>query len=126
MKYYKVKSEYDNKTRYTWNNHRQGVPNGILIANELYTPGEYKRLAMCPALVAADNGNLQPLKNLHIATRTPFYKRAGWCIPFAEYMRRFWVKTKYHGIIEMYALNKTDIRKELKSNVIEIMEVKLN
>lgn len=47
-------------------------------------------------------------------------------IPFAEYMRRFWVKTKYYGIIEMYALNKTDIRKELKSNVIEIMEVKKN
>ena len=41
-------------------------------------------------------------------------------------MRRFWVKTKYYGIIEMYALNKTDIRKELKSNVIEIMEVKKN
>ena len=35
-----------------------------------------------------------------------------------------WEKTKYYGIIEMYALNKTDIRKELKSNVIEIMEVK--
>lgn len=48
------------------------------------------------------------------------------CIPFAEYMRRFWVKTKYYGIIEMYALNKTDIRKELKNNVIEIMEVKKN
>lgn len=69
------------------------------------------------ALLAADNGNLQPLKDLHIATQTPIYKCSGWCIPFAEYMRR---------IIEMYALNKTDIRKELKSNVIEIMEVKKN
>lgn len=36
------------------------------------------------------------------------------------------MKTKYYGIIEMYAWNKTDIRKELKSNVIEIMEVKKN
>lgn len=78
------------------------------------------------ALLAADNGNLQPLKDLHIVTQTPVYKCSGWCIPFAEYMRRFWVKTKYYGIIEMYALNKTDIRKELKSNVIEIMEVKKN
>lgn len=49
MKYYRVKPEYDNKIRYTWNNHKQGVPNGILIANELYTPCEYKRLATCPA-----------------------------------------------------------------------------
>lgn len=70
------------------------------------------------ALLAADNGNL------HIVTQIPVYKCSGWSIPFAEYMRRFWVKTKYYGIIEMYALNKTDIRKELKSNVIEIMEVK--
>lgn len=58
------------------------------------------------ALLAADNGNLQPLKDLHIATQTPVYK--------------------YYGIIEMYALNRTDIRKELKNNVIEIMEVKKN
>lgn len=49
MKYYRVKPEYDNKKRYQWNNHRQGVPDGILIGNELYTPAEYKKLANCPA-----------------------------------------------------------------------------
>lgn len=75
------------------------------------------------ALAAWDNGNKNPLKELHIATQEPVYKCGGWCFPFAEYMRRFWVKTKYYGIIEMYALNKTDIRKELKSNVIQIVEV---
>lgn len=48
MLYYKVKPQYDNKVRYTWNNHRQGVPNGILIGNELYTPGEFKKIANCP------------------------------------------------------------------------------
>lgn len=45
MKYYRVKKEYDNKTKYTWNNHGQGVSNGILIGNELYTPREYKKIA---------------------------------------------------------------------------------
>lgn len=49
MKYYRVKLQYDNKTRYKWNNHRQGVPDSILIANELYTPKEFERLANCPA-----------------------------------------------------------------------------
>ena len=49
MKYYRVKPQYDNKTRYTWNNHHQGIPNGIIIGNELYTPCEFKKLAMCPA-----------------------------------------------------------------------------
>lgn len=29
------------------------------------------------ALLAADNGNLQPLKDLHIATQTPVYKCSG-------------------------------------------------
>lgn len=53
MKYYRVKPQYDNKVRYKWNNHRQGVPDSILIANELYTPKEFERLANCPARFAA-------------------------------------------------------------------------
>lgn len=48
MLYYRVRPQYDNKTRCTWNNHGQGVSNGILIANELYTPGEFKKIANCP------------------------------------------------------------------------------
>jgi len=48
MKYYRVKAKYDNETRYTWNNHHQGVPNGIIVGNELYTPREFEKLAMCP------------------------------------------------------------------------------
>ena len=75
------------------------------------------------ALIEYDKGNPQPLKDLHIATTQPIFKVSGWAFPYAEYMRRFWVKTKYHGILEMFALNKTDIRKELKSNVLEIKEV---
>ena len=49
MLYYRVKPLYDNKKRYCWNNHGQGVSNGILIANELYTPGEFRNIANCPA-----------------------------------------------------------------------------
>lgn len=75
------------------------------------------------ALLEYDKGNKQPLKDLHIATSEPVCKISGWAFPYDEYMRRYWVKTKCYGIIEMYALNKTDIRKELKSNAIEIVEV---
>lgn len=49
MKYYRVKPQYDNKTRYIWKNRRQAAPNSILIANELYTPFEFFRLANSPA-----------------------------------------------------------------------------
>lgn len=75
------------------------------------------------ALMEYDNGNKKPLQDLHIATQEPIFKIGGWAFPYAEYMRRFWVKTKYYGIIEMYALNKGDIRKELKSGVVQIVEV---
>lgn len=82
-----------------------------------------KNAPLPAALEAWDNGDREPLKALHIATREPLFKRSGWAVPYAEYMRRFWVKTKYYGIIEMYALNKTDIRKELKSDCLKIVEV---
>ena len=50
MLYYRVKPEYDNKKRYRWNNHGQGVADGsILVASELYTPGEFRKIANCPA-----------------------------------------------------------------------------
>ena len=49
MKYYRVKPQYDNKTRYKWNNKKQGVSDGILVANELYTPSEFRKIANCPA-----------------------------------------------------------------------------
>lgn len=46
MKYYKVKPQYDNETRYKWKcGHMVRVSDGILIADELYTEREYKKLA---------------------------------------------------------------------------------
>lgn len=75
------------------------------------------------ALKEYDNGNKKPFNDLQIATTEPYYKRGGWCFPLVPYLRKFWVKTKYYGILEYYAVNKTAIRKELKSNVIQIVEV---
>jgi hypothetical protein len=75
------------------------------------------------ALVEYDKGNKKPFNEMQIATCDPYYKYGGWCFPLRPYLRRFWVKTKYHGILEYYAVNKTAIRKDLKSNLIEIVEV---
>lgn len=50
MLYYRVKPQYDNKKRYRWNNHGKAVADGsILVADELYTPCEFAKLANCPA-----------------------------------------------------------------------------
>jgi hypothetical protein len=76
------------------------------------------------ALAEYDNGNKKAFNDLQIATTDPYYKCGGWCFPLAPYLRRYWVKTKYYGILEYFAVNKTAIRKALKSEVIEIVEVK--
>lgn len=63
------------------------------------------------ALMAYDNGDDAPLKALHIATTFPCLRIRGWEVPYQEYLNRYFVKTKYYGILEVFALNKTDIRK---------------
>lgn len=75
------------------------------------------------ALVEYDNGNKDPFKALQIATTEPFYKVGGWCFDLRPYLKKYWVKTKYYGILEYYAINKTAIRNELKSNCLKIVEV---
>lgn len=44
MRYYRVKPEYDNVTKYTAKNNGAVKADGILVANELYTPAEYNKL----------------------------------------------------------------------------------
>lgn len=48
MTYYRVKPQYDNKQRFVYVGHSNLKirPDGILVANELYTPSERERLAM--------------------------------------------------------------------------------
>lgn len=75
------------------------------------------------ALREYDNGNIKPWHDLQIATTEPYYKIGGWCFPYGEYLKKYWVKTKYYGILEYYAVNKTAIRKELKSHYIRAVEV---
>ena len=49
MKYYRVKPQYDNRVRHTRSNRYHNRSNGVLIGKELYTPSEFKKLAICPA-----------------------------------------------------------------------------
>ena len=82
-------------------------------------------LATIPqALKAYDEGNKEPWKALHIVTGQPWADIGGWRFPYADYLRQFWVKTKYYGIIEVWALNKTDIRKHYTgvSKIVEVTE----
>lgn len=76
------------------------------------------------AIQAWENGDKKPFNDLKIATTNPFFKYGGWCIALYPYLKKYWVKTKYYGILEYYAVNKTAIRNELKSSVIKIVEVK--
>ncbi len=76
------------------------------------------------ALKAYDNGDKKPFDALQIATTDPYYKSGGWCFPLEAYLKKYWVKTKYYGIVEYYAVNKTAIRNKIGShNIIKIIEV---
>ena len=75
------------------------------------------------ALQEYDEGNRKPFIDRQIATTDPWYKIAGWAFDLRPYLRKFWVKTKYYGILEYYAVNKTAIRNELKSHCIKIIEI---
>lgn len=75
------------------------------------------------ALQAFDDGNSLPLRELHIATTDPYCRIGGWCFPLVPYLKEYWVETKYYGIQKYFSLCKTDIRKELKSHVLRIIEI---
>ena len=49
-------------------------------------------------------------------------KLMGWMFLFPEIMKKYWVKTKYYGILEIFAPDKTAIRKEI-GQIIKIVEV---
>ena len=69
------------------------------------------------AIAAADRGDIEHLQN-------PVYKIGGWAFSLREYCRRYWVKTRYYGICEYYAPNKTAIYGIIgRYNVLEIVEV---
>lgn len=87
---------------------------------------EILQTALPKALVEYDHGNKKPFLEMRIATTNPCYKMQGWAFDLKPYLRRFWVKTKYYGILEYWAVNKTAIRKELKSGCLEIVEVTKN
>lgn len=74
-------------------------------------------------LIEYDNGNKEPFKQLEIATTEPYIKFMGWRFDLKPYLKKYWVKTKYYGILEYYAINKTAIRKALKSHCLKIVEI---
>jgi hypothetical protein len=50
---------------------------------------------------------------LHDHARHTSIQLAGWCFDYRYFMRRFYVKTQWYGVQEVYAFNKTQIRKIL-------------
>lgn len=74
------------------------------------------------ALFEAEKGNFKELKEMHFASEKCVIRVAGWYFCFPDLLQKFWVKTRDYGILEIYSLNKTDIRKNY-DHVIKIIEV---
>lgn len=57
--------------------------------------------------------------------RSAIVRRAGWCYDFRPYFRRYLVNEKYSGWREVYAYNKTAVRRlnTAPSGILEIVEI---
>ena len=81
-------------------------------------------------MAAYDNGDKNAIKEYYsnFATletlQTAIYKTGGWAFSFREYCKKYWVKTRYYGICEYYAPNKSAIYSVLgRYHVLKIVEV---
>lgn len=82
------------------------------------------------AMAEYDNGNKKPLIDYMRNNATTellhngYYRLGGWQFSIKEYCKKYWVKVKYYGIIEVYSPDRTTIRNVYgKHNVLQIMEV---
>lgn len=82
------------------------------------------------AMQKADHGDKNAVRDYYYShadntelLRTSVVKCMGWAYSFREYCNRYFVKTRYYGIQECYAPNKTCIRKAYGHEVIEIVQV---
>lgn len=82
------------------------------------------------AMAEHDNGNKKPFIEYMRECRNPgllqngFYRLGGWQFSIKEYCKRYWIRLKYHGIIEVYSPDRTTIRNVYGAhNVLKIVEV---
>lgn len=53
----------------------------------------------------------------------PTSKLMGYAYDYREFLRKFWVKTEFYGILEVWAWDKTAIRKSDKVKPCKIMQI---
>jgi hypothetical protein len=72
-----------------------------------------------------NNGeSLTAEEKLQYVSESGYFRSGGCTISFKKYQKRYWVKTKNYGIREVFAFNKTAIRKSelFPGGIIEILE----
>lgn len=82
------------------------------------------------AIAAYESGDKNAIKEYYrqsatIETlRNPVVKIGGWAFSLREFCRAYWVKSRYYGIMELYASNKSAIYAVLgRYHVLKIVEV---
>lgn len=51
------------------------------------------------------------------------YKYMGWAYDFREFLNEYWVNTKHHGIVKVYAWDKTSIRCNSTTKDLQIIKI---
>jgi len=66
---------------------------------------------------------LTPDEKMAVASDKPYTPLMGWMFDFREWLTEYWVELRYWGIVKVYALDKTSIRKSGKfSGIVKIVE----
>ena len=88
------------------------------------------RSRVAVAIAAYENGDKNAIKEYYkqfatVETRKkPVVRIGGWAFSLREFCRGYWVKTRYYGIMELYAPNKSAIYSVLgRYHVLKIQEV---
>jgi hypothetical protein len=101
---------------------------------KIYYPANGKDSALksrvAVAIAAYENGDKNAIKEYYRQSATletlqnPVVKIGGWAFSLREFCRVYWVKSRYYGIMELYAPNKSAIYAVLgRYHVLKIVEV---
>jgi len=99
------------------------------VSHEISPVENYKDAKVYQLLVKANRGTLSKeekdilIEMLHSHAEKCCIKLMGWKYNFRSFLRRFYVKTDYYGVQEMFAFNKTQIRKYLTFGMGHIYDI---
>lgn len=62
-------------------------------------------------------------RNLVFGSENPVYKYMGYVYDYRPFLKKFWIETRYYGIMTIWAWDKTAIRKNETTKSLQISKI---